>query len=152
MKMNIGDLSHVGIIVDDCYKNAKLLSDLMGLDDAQLYTFEPQTIKINSKLINPFILKVAMLNFQNDVKIELIQPVSDGGFYSGYLKKCGNGIHHVCYKVTNLVEWRTKFMAEGAKIILDAVAEDPVRGRRELNYFKLPGLDHYYELVEYSTK
>ena len=54
-------------------------------------------------------------NFSNSY-IELIQPLNEESFTYNFLKKKGNGYHHLCYEVSSLEEMKQIAMEQ--KLIL----------------------------------
>ena len=55
-----------------------------------------------------------------DANLELLEPVSDDSPVGRFIEKRGEGIHHICFRVTNL-EWHLeKLKSEGYRLIHDA--------------------------------
>src|SRR5262249_45111223 len=59
-----------------------------------------------------------------DANLELLEPLSDDSPVGRFIERRGEGIHHICFRVTNL-EWHLeKLKGEGYRLINEA----PVAG------------------------
>jgi methylmalonyl-CoA/ethylmalonyl-CoA epimerase len=149
-KLKLPELGHVGLVVDNVENYANLLSDKFGMHEFDIYYFEPSIAMVKGKIIESFKLKIAISEFINKVKIELIQPINDGGFYSQYLKQHGNGINHLAFYVEDMKRWREYFLENGCKIFYEATVQDEIRGKRDVFYTKINNLNYYYEFAQLS--
>ena len=68
-------------------------------------------------------IKVSMVEI-GDSSIELIQPISDKGVIAKFLEKRGQGIHHVCFEVDDILAYITRLQENGMELI----NEEPVIG------------------------
>lgn len=148
--LKIPELGHIGLVVDNVENYANLLSDKLGMREFDIYYFEPSIARVKGEKIESFKLKIAISEFINKVKIELIQPIIDGGFYSEYLKQNGNGINHLAFYVQDIKKWRKYFLENGCKISYEAIVQDKIRGKREVFYTKINDLNYYYEFAQLS--
>ena len=88
----VGNLYHVGIAVYNATKTAKLYEKTLGLEIAHDETSSDQGIR-------------AIMLLPKDIKstaIELLEPIVQDSSISKFLKKKGEGIHHVCYLVDDI--------------------------------------------------
>src|SRR5262249_33799757 len=61
-----------------------------------------------------------------DANLELLEPLSEDSPVAKFIDKRGEGIHHICFRVTNL-EWHLeKLKSEGYRL----VHEEPVAGAK----------------------
>ncbi|MCJ7647776.1 MAG: VOC family protein [Candidatus Lokiarchaeota archaeon] len=148
--LKIPELGHIGLVVDNVENYDNLLSDKLGMREFDIYYFEPSIARVNGEKIESFKLKIAISEFINKVKIELIQPIIDGGFFSEYLKRNGNGINHLAFYVQDIKKWREYFLENGCKIFYEAIAQDEIRGKRQVFYTKINDLNYYYEFAQLS--
>jgi len=148
--IKLPELGHIGLVVNNVENYANLLSDKLGMHEFDIYYFEPNIARVKGEKIESFKLKIAISEFTNKVKIELIQPIIDGGFFSEYLKQKGNGINHLAFYVQDLKKWREYFLENGCKIFYEATAQDKIRGKRQVFYTKINDLNYYYEFAQLS--
>ena len=50
-------------------------------------------------------------------KLELLTPLSDSSTLARFINKRGPGLHHICYKVDNIVSELSRLESLGAKLI-----------------------------------
>jgi len=50
-------------------------------------------------------------------KLELLAPLNDSSTLARFIKKRGPGLHHICYKVDNIVSELSRLESLGAKLI-----------------------------------
>ena len=64
-------------------------------------------------------VKVAMLPLQNQSQVELLEPTSQESPVQKFMDKRGPGIHHICFRVKNIVQTLEKLKKSGVKLIND---------------------------------
>jgi len=146
--LTLPNLGHVGLVVSDIPKFLDHFVNLFGITNFEIYNFEAVEAKLFDKQINDFCLKIAIGSFINNIKIELIEPINDGGFYTKYLDKYGNGLNHLAFYVNNISKWRQYFIDNNLPIVFEAIVVDEIRGERHIFYTKLKELNYYYEFAE----
>jgi hypothetical protein len=99
-------------------------------------------------VIEDFRLKIGIGCFPNEVKIELIEPIADGGFFTEHLEIHGNGFNHLAFYVEDLEKCRSYFENKGLPIVFKVKVFDEIRGERRVFYTKLNGLNYYYEFAK----
>ena len=62
-------------------------------------------------------VKVAFIDAGN-VKIELLEPMSERSAIHGFLEKRGEGIHHVAFGVTGIRERMAELREKGVRLII----------------------------------
>ena len=55
--------------------------------------------------------------YPNGSKIELLEPLHDRGFLAQFLRKRGEGVHHLTFRVTQLEALVTKLRTAGYRIV-----------------------------------
>ena len=87
-----GDIDHVAIAVRDldeaCARYVELLGARVGLRE-----------KVATQGV-----EVAFLHLPGETKIELVAPLDNESAVARFLDKKGEGMHHVCVRVTNIEE------------------------------------------------
>ena len=64
-------------------------------------------------------VKTAFLSV-GDANIELLQPLSADSTVAKFIEKRGEGIHHICFRVTNLEEHLARLKEQGFRLINEA--------------------------------
>jgi hypothetical protein len=140
-------LGHVGLVVWDIEQYTTNLTDVLGMNKFEIYDFNATQARVRGKEIEKFCLKIGIGCFSNGVKLELIEPIMDGGFFTEHLKIHGNGFNHLAFYVEDLQKWRTYFEGRGFPIVFETIVFDEIRGKRHVFYTKLNGLNYYYEFA-----
>ncbi len=92
-------LDHVAIAVKDFEKAIEFYKDLLDL--------EPEIEKDERRGIF-----VAIFKLEN-VRIEIISPISENSEISNFIEKKGGGIHHFALRVKNIEKYKEKFKCIG---------------------------------------
>ena len=142
-------LAHIGLVVDDINNHCQKMANKFGVGRFEIYDWIPDLAIVNNKRVKPFQLKIAMGEFKNGIKLELIQPINDHGFYSSFLKRVGNGINHLAFYVANIDKWRKYCVQNNYQIEFEAKVQDEVRGRRHIFYTRIEGLSYFYEFAQF---
>lgn len=145
---NLPALGHVGLVVWDVDQYTTYLVDTLGMNKFEIYNFDAKKARVRGKEIEGFRLKIGIGCFSNGVKIELIEPIVDGGFFTEHLKTHGNGFNHLAFYVENHVKWRSYFEKKGLPIVFETTVFDEIRGERHVFYTKMNGLNYYYEFAK----
>ncbi len=103
-------IDHTGIAVNSLTQAVKFYKSL-GIEP---YAYE----EVESQKVKVAFLKVGESN------IELLEPTSDDSPIATFLQKKGEGIHHICYEVEDLVSVLKSLKEEGIKLI----NEEPIAG------------------------
>ena len=64
-----------------------------------------------------------------NTKIELLEPLGDHSPIAAFLAKSGEGMHHVCYEVEDIVAARDHLLAMGARVLSDGVPKIGAHGK-----------------------
>jgi methylmalonyl-CoA/ethylmalonyl-CoA epimerase len=98
-------LDHIGIAVRSL--DAAKIYEALGLRIDHLETVESQGVR------------TAFLSV-GDSNLELLEPLSDDSPVGRFLAKRGEGIHHICLRVSNLDDTLAQLKAKGFRLINDA--------------------------------
>jgi methylmalonyl-CoA/ethylmalonyl-CoA epimerase len=98
-------LDHIGIAVRSL-DSAKIY-EALGLRVDHFETVESQGVR------------TAFLSV-GDSNLELLEPLSDDSPVGRFVAKRGEGIHHICLRVSNLDEHLARLKAKGFRLINDA--------------------------------
>jgi methylmalonyl-CoA/ethylmalonyl-CoA epimerase len=109
-------IDHLGIVVDDLDAAARTYGELLG--------FELE----GGEELPARGLEVRFVDAGNS-RIELIAPTRDDSEVSGFLKKRGPGLHHVCLRVADLRAALSELEKRGAQLI-DKTPKDGAHGTK----------------------
>lgn len=85
----IKQIDHIGIAVTNLDEQVSFYKDVLGMKFSGFEEISDQKVKVA-------IFQVG------EVRIELLQPTSEDNPIAKFLKKRGEGIHHIAYQVTDL--------------------------------------------------
>jgi len=100
----IEKLDHIGIAVKDLNQAIALYQEILKMEPSLIYE-SPYTKA-----------KIAFFPI-GESRIELIQPTDPGSIMSKFLKKKGEGIHHLSIKVKNIAESLAELETKGIQLI-----------------------------------
>jgi methylmalonyl-CoA/ethylmalonyl-CoA epimerase len=95
-------LDHIAIAVRSL-ETARIYQSL-GLSVEHVETVESQGVKTAFLAVG-------------DANIELLEPTSPDSTVARYIEKRGEGMHHLCFRVTNIEEHLKRLQAEGYRLI-----------------------------------
>lgn len=95
---------HVGIAVNSIEEGRKFY-EAMGLKVTHIEDVASEQVK------------VAMLELNNDSRIELLESLSPEGPVAKFIAKKGAGIHHICIRVTDIGQRLEELKAAGFQLI-----------------------------------
>ncbi len=104
-------LNHLAFVVADIDKSLGFWRDDIGLAASG-----------EVKAVADEAVKVAFLDL-GDVRLELIQPMTDNSGVARYLQKRGPGMHHVCLQVPDLDAKMKELLAKGCQLINETPRE-----------------------------
>ena len=81
----IKKIDHIAIAVENLDEEINKYKDLAGFEYSGTEVIEEQQVKVAFFKIG-------------DIKIELLEPISNHSPISAFLKKRGTGIHHIAYE------------------------------------------------------
>ena len=141
-------IDHVGFIVPDVEKAVEHMKEHYGIKEVVQLSPYLKTCWTNGQP-HPQQCKCAILKLEdNQCTIELLEPVTEGGYHWDYIQAGGSGINHICFKVKDFDYWRDYFRAKGDDIFFEYEDEDEPNGYRRCMYAKDPVMDMVYEIKE----
>ncbi|MFN8369314.1 MAG: methylmalonyl-CoA epimerase [Bacteriovoracaceae bacterium] len=105
-------LDHIAIAVKNIEEKVKIYRDL-GIH------FEDRREIVPEQKV-----KTAFATIEEHAHLELLEPTSDQSPIAQYIAKKGEGIHHLCFKVTDIKAKSAELKAKGYTLIY----ENPVKG------------------------
>lgn len=98
------EFDHVGVAVNSIAEGLKFYQAL-GIKSAHEETVPSEMVR------------VAMLNLNNDCRIELLESTSPEGPISKFISKRGPGIHHICLRVEGIESLAKRLVSKGIQLI-----------------------------------
>ena len=100
----ITGLEHIGIAVSNLNEALEVYQKILGLKVQKIRVIEEQRVK-------------AALLLAGKIKIELIEPTDDEGPVARFIKKKGEGIHHIAFTVTGLEDFLKEIKEKGIALV-----------------------------------
>ena len=100
-------LDHVAIAVKNINESTKIF-EALGFEFSD-----------HREIVESQEVKTAFCKIDENAKIELLEPTSDTSTIAKFIEKKGEGIHHLCFKVENVLETQEKLKNQGFKLIYD---------------------------------
>jgi len=101
----ITGLEHVGIAVSNLDEALEIYERILGLNVKKIKIIEEQKVK-------------AALLLAGEIKIELMEPTDEESPVAKFIKKKGEGVHHIAFTVTNLEDF-LKMIKEKGIVLVD---------------------------------
>ena len=141
-------IDHIGFIVRDVEAAIDHIREHYGLKEVKIMSPYLKTCWTNGKP-HPQQCKCAIVTLtEQSCKIELLQPITQGGYHWDYVQEGHSGINHICFKVHDFDAWRAHFKAKGDDIFFEYEDEDEANGYRRCMYAKDSFLNMVYEIKE----
>ncbi|MET3574823.1 methylmalonyl-CoA epimerase [Bhargavaea ullalensis] len=99
-------VDHIGIAVKSISETLPYYTDTLGIPLIGMEDVPSQG------------LKVAFLDAGN-IKLELLEPVSEDSAVAKFLEKRGEGVHHIAFGVTDIQERMDELKAHGVRLLSD---------------------------------
>jgi methylmalonyl-CoA epimerase len=114
--LDVGRVHHVAVVVRDMTAALRFYRDTLGLAPGPVVPIPPDRVNIAFLPVG-------------EVRIELVEPTDETTGVARFLATRGEGFHHVCLEVADIVATLTRLNTDGVELI-DAVprpgAEGPV--------------------------
>jgi len=107
----MGRVHHVAVVVRDLETALRVYRDALGLTLETVREIPSDGVRIGFLLTG-------------ESKLELVQPTDPSTGVARYLKRHGEGFHHVCYEVGDLAATLARLAGEG----LELIDREPRRG------------------------
>lgn len=100
----LGPIHHVALVVAAIADARRFWCNTLGLRDGPVVPIPADRVEI------------AFLA-AGDIRIELVQPVDDSTGVARFLASRGEGFHHVCFEVPDIVAALTRLSIDGVELI-----------------------------------
>lgn len=117
MSLLVGEIDHVAIAVADLDEACARYEQRLGAEVTHREVVPGQAVE------------VAFIEVAGETSIELVSPVSDGSPLTRFLKRRGEGLHHVCFRVADVDAALTRAREDGLEVI-DHGGRPGARGSR----------------------
>ena len=97
-------IDHLGIATKEIAEALKFWQDALGLENVHTEEVEEQKVR------------VAMLPI-GETNIELLEPTSEDSPVAKFIRKRGEGIHHIAVEVKDIKKSLEKLKSKGARLI-----------------------------------
>ena len=112
--MNISQIEHIGIAVNDLKTSIKYFEELLGI---KCYAVE----EVKDQKVKTAFFKVG------DTKIELLESTAPDGPIAKFIDKRGEGIHHLAFAVDDVDKSLNEMDKKGVRVI-DKVSRKGAEG------------------------
>ena len=132
------NVDHIGIAVKSIDKSSQYYIETLGLKLLAIEEVVSQNVR------------VAFIDAGN-IKLELLEPLSEEGPIANFLKKRGEGVHHIAFGVTDIRTRMAELEEKGVQLLQDE--PKPGAGGAEVAFLH-PKSSYgvLYELCEKSNK
>lgn len=103
-------INHIAIVVNDIEDSLSFWRDALGLPMDTIQDVPQEEVK------------VAFLE-SGESHIELVQPTTEDSGIAKYLAKRGQGMHHVCFEVEDIVAALAHMQSQGVELINETPRE-----------------------------
>ena len=112
---------HIGVVVKDLDKTIDYYTSMWGLGPWQKLerSLTKEQLIADAVYNSPYVLKIGFAQW-GSMKLELLQPVEGKSIWSDFLETSGEGIHHLCFDVSNWDEAVTQTKKQGARLLVGA--------------------------------
>jgi 4-hydroxyphenylpyruvate dioxygenase-like putative hemolysin len=126
----LGPVAHIGLVVRDCDKTAKLYSQLFGIEFA-IDDYDMSKGKFFNVDGKPTRARFrAAFSQGGPVSIELVEVLEGETPHTRFLNRHGEGLQHLCFYVDDMQATMTRLEKAGLRPILDYEFETVYDGRR----------------------
>jgi methylmalonyl-CoA/ethylmalonyl-CoA epimerase len=115
--MTIKRIDHIAVVVESLDSALATYRDALGMSITRIEIIPEQDVKVG------FLPS-------GDSEIELLEPINPDSGIARYLTKHGEGLHHICLEVDDILHTLAELKARGVQLI----HETPQRGA----YGKVP--------------
>jgi methylmalonyl-CoA epimerase len=100
-------IDHLGIAVKSL-NAAKAIYEKLGLSVSPVETVEHEQVRVVMVPVG-------------DSRLELLEATSEGSTIAKFIAKRGEGLHHVCLKVPDLVEAVQRLKTDGVRLVSEEI-------------------------------
>ncbi len=107
MKVPVTGVNHIGIAVESIEENRFFYEEVLGLRFEGIEEVEDQGVR-------------AAIFYAGDTRIELLEPISDESPIGRFIRKKGQGIHHIAFSVESIEEKVRELLDSGVSMVDEA--------------------------------
>lgn len=141
-------IDHIGFIVPDSEAVVKHLMEHYGVREVKRMAPYLKTCWTDGKPHPQQCRVVIVFLADNPTKLEILEPVTEGGYHWDYVQAGRTGINHIGIKVKDFDYWRDYFRVSGDDIFFEYEDEDKENGYRRCLYARDAFMDMVYEIKE----
>jgi len=131
--VQLGPISHIGIVVEDCEKAAAFWERVFGVGPFSIDVYELNASTQFKFKGEPAEARMkAAIAYSGKVFVELVEVMEGESPHTEFLRAHGEGIQHVAFSVRNIKKVVADLEPEGMKPILDYQFETEQGGKRVL--------------------
>ncbi|WP_210470426.1 methylmalonyl-CoA epimerase [Sporosarcina sp. 6E9] len=101
------NVDHIGIAVKNIEDSLDYYIHTLGLTLLEIEEVESQKVR------------VAFIDAGN-IKLELLEPMNEGGAVAKFIEKRGEGIHHIAFGVTDIRSRMVELEEKGVQLLSDS--------------------------------
>ncbi|MFC1994443.1 VOC family protein [Chloroflexota bacterium] len=139
-RVKLPALDQIGVVVKDIDKAIEYYSSVFGLGPFYVQEVEPDGMVYRGQ-VNDCRLKIAFA-ISGSIEIELIQVLKGETTHTEFLKKKGEGLHHLRFRVDSVNDMLSKLAEDG----IEPVWNNPDRSMACLNSDKIGGV--MFEIID----
>lgn len=129
--VELGPISHVGIVVEDCEKAAAYWERVFGIGPFSIEVYELNAETHFKFKGEPAEARMkAAIAYSGKVFVELVEVMEGESPHTEFLRAHGEGLQHVAFSVENIEKVVSDLEPEGLKPILDYRFETEQNGAR----------------------
>lgn len=142
--INIKNFDHYTLITSDAKKSADFHVKVLGFK-----YIKSQPINTGTASEGNFDMENHVLQLPNSSKQTCVitQGLTERSIFSQYIKKYGEGIHHMAYAVNNLENVLALLVDEGIETTSKEILTDPISGLRQI-FLCRSYAGYFIELIE----
>ena len=141
-KLNLPDMSQIGIVVKDLDKTLEYYEKILGLGPFVELKI-PYSDKYYKGKPADFFFRFGFCSL-GPVELEVIEPVTPPTIYHDFLEEKGEGIHHIGFDVEDMDEIISRCKELGIDVL--QIGRTPVGGFAYLNTEKTGGV--IFEIIQ----
>lgn len=145
--MNLGKMDHYTLIVENAEKSSDFLITVLGFKFLRIIDLNTGTVPEGEVDMRNYILQTPT---DESCVCVITQGLNENTVFSKYLKKYGEGVHHIAYRVNNLESIYESLKKNFAVTFTsENILVDPVSGLRQI-FISKEHAGHFIELIERS--
>ena len=143
--MNLGKMDHYTLIVENAEKSANFHINVLGFKFLRIQGLNTGTVAEGQVDMRNYILQSPG---EESCICVITQGLNENTIFSKYLKKYGEGVHHIGYRVNKLEDYFTSLKTNFAvKFTSERTTIDPLTGLHQV-FIAKEHAGYFIELIE----